>query len=244
MVAKDVYVSFLPSHGQISEIEKWLVEERNLAGEGFYCNWLDIIDSYKKGQVVIITYKESVIGFATWWISCELVGRFSIVEIHPKYRGKGYGRMLTQSVSDFFVSKNILVAVLQCNPPSSEHIWKRFGFVEHLTRSQPGDKILKSLYKILTPHVEPNTDLIGDDTIELWCKDEYKVRDNIPPDFTWNISFKDGTNELTVPIIHPAYTDWKLRWKKNGVTINEGRIKEFKEVALCDNFFVITKLLS
>ncbi len=32
-------ISFNPTEEQITEVEKWLIEEKKTSDEGFYCNW-------------------------------------------------------------------------------------------------------------------------------------------------------------------------------------------------------------
>jgi hypothetical protein len=44
-----------PAVEQLDEIEKWLIEERDGAKEGFYCNWSIIKAAFTRKSFAVIT---------------------------------------------------------------------------------------------------------------------------------------------------------------------------------------------
>ncbi|MEA3451526.1 MAG: hypothetical protein U9Q83_06435 [Bacteroidota bacterium] len=80
-----------PLKKHISEIEKWLIEERNKTGDGFYCNWNVIENAIKENRIIVLTIDDFAIGFVTYRID-ELIANIDIAEINPKYRKKEYGK--------------------------------------------------------------------------------------------------------------------------------------------------------
>ena len=52
---KKIAFSFAPPKDQLDEIERWLIEEDNLKGEGFYCNWEIIASSFDKKNLATVS---------------------------------------------------------------------------------------------------------------------------------------------------------------------------------------------
>ena len=205
-----------PTIKQVDEIEKWLIVERKKSGDGFYCNWETIKFSYVKNELVTISKNNKAIGFATWRLTSEKTARIEIVEVKPTYRKKGIGKKITTELFNFLKLKNIFVIDLQCSPVTSEPIWKRLGFLEFPDPPENYNFSLsanKTLYTILTNHLHTNSTQVTNETIELWNNEPYTKNENTPPTYIWNIEFIDGTRKLLKPIIHPAYYEWRMRWR-------------------------------
>lgn len=238
-------VTFSPTDKQVGEIKKWLIAERQKTGEGFYCNWSNIKSSFDKNELATISLNNKTIGFATWRLTTDKTARIEIAEVKPTHRKKGIGKKLTTELLNFLKEKNVYVVDLQCSPETSEPVWKRLGFVEF-----PDPPVNynfnsynnKKLYTILTEHLETSAVQYTDETIELWNDEPYTTDENTPPTYIWNLEFIDGTRKLSKPIIHPAHYEWRLRWRINGKTIKDDKVKRFKTEIDFGTFIIIDEL--
>lgn len=238
-------VTFSPTDKQVGEIEKWLIAERQKTGDGFYCNWKIIKSSFDKNELATISLNNKTIGFATWRLTTNKTARIEIAEVKPTHRKKGIGKILTTQLINFLTEKGVRVVELQCSSKTSEPVWKRLGFVEFPDPPEKynfnsGDN--KKLYSILSEHLQPSSVQRADETIELWNDEPYTTNDNTPPTYFWNLEFIDGTRELSKPIIHPAHYEWRLRWRINGKTIKDDKIKRFKTEIDFGTFIIIDEL--
>jgi len=238
-------VTFSPTDKQVSEIEKWLIAERQKTGEGFYCNWNIIKSSFGKNELATILLNNKTIGFATWGLTTNKTARIEIIEIKPTHRKKGIGKKLTTQLLNFLIDKDVCVVDLQCSPETSEPVWKRLGFVEF--PDQPENYNFnsddnKKLYTILKEHLQTSSVQSADETIELWNDEPYKTNENTPPTYIWNLEFIEGTRKLLKPIIHPGHYEWRLRWKINGKIITDDKVKRFKTVIDFGTFIIIDQL--
>lgn len=239
-------VTFSPTDKQLSEIEKWLFAERQKTGDGFYCNWNIIKSSYDKNELATISLNNKTIGFATWRLTSDKTARIEIAEVKPIHRKKGIGKILTNHLLNFLTDKGVYVVDLQCSPYTSEPVWKRLGFVEFPDPPEnynfnSGEN--KKLYKILTDNLETSSVHNSADTIEVWNNEPYRTNDNTPPTYHWNVEFIAGTRKLSKPIIHPAHYEWRLRWRINGKTIKDDKIKRFKTEIDFGTFIIIDELI-
>jgi len=242
----DTYqVIFSPTDKQLGEIEKWLFAERKKTGDGFYCNWNIIKTSFDKNELATISCNNKTIGFATWWLATDKTARIDIAEVKPTHRRKGVGKALTKEVLNFMRQKGICVAYLQCSPETSEPIWKSLDFVEfpdppeNYNFNASGDK---QLYKILTEHLPTSSSQLTNETIELWNDEPYTTDENTPPTYIWDVEFIEGTRKLSKPIIHPAHYEWRLRWRINGKTIKDDKVKRFGTEIDYGTFIIIQEL--
>lgn len=239
-------VTFSPTDKQVGEIEKWLIAERLKTGNGFYCNWNIIKSSFIKNELATISSNNETIGFATWRLITEKTARIELAEIHQGHRRKGIGKILITTLLNFLRDKGMHVVDLQCSPSSSEPIWKRLGFVEFPDPPQKykfNSSANKKLYSILTEHLQTSSIQHADETIELWNDEPYMTNDSTPPIYVWNVHFIEGTRKLLKPIVHPAHCEWRLRWKINGKTIKDDKIKRFKSEIDFGTFIIIEELI-
>ncbi|CAM4300693.1 GNAT family N-acetyltransferase [Cytophagaceae bacterium 50C-KIRBA] len=238
-------VTFSPTDKQVGEIEKWLIAERQKTGDGFYCNWNIIKSSFDKNELATISLKNKTIGFATWRLTTDKTARIEITEVKPTHRKKGIGKKLTTHLLNFLKDKGVCVVDLQCSPDTSEPVWKRLGFVEFPDPPENYNFNFddnKKLYSILTEHLHTSSVQRADETIELWNDEPYTTDENTPPTYIWNLEFIDGTRKLLKPIIHPAHYEWRLRWRINGKTIKDDKIKRFKTEIDFGTFIIIDEL--
>jgi predicted GNAT family acetyltransferase len=239
-------VTISPTQKQVGEIKKWLIEERQKTGDGFYCNWNIIKSSFDKNELATISLNNKTIGFATWRLTTDKTARIEITEVKPTYRTKGIGKKLTTHLLNLLKEKGVCVVDLQCSPRTSEPIWKRLGFVEFPDSPENykfNSDVNKKLYLILTEHLQTSSDQHANETIELWNDEPYNTDENTPPTYIWNLEFIDGTRKLSKPIIHPAYYEWRLRWRINSKTIKDDKIKRFKPEIDFGTFIIIDDLI-
>jgi predicted GNAT family acetyltransferase len=239
-------VNFSPTIKQINEIERWLIAENRKTGDGFYCNWMSIKNSFDKQQMITISANNKTVGFATFDIESKNTAVIEIVEIRPSCRKMGFARELTNELFNFFERQFIKVVFLNCSPETSEPIWKKIGFIEfpdpidnYNSRALSG----KPLYKILTDHMQTNTFEFADETIELWNKEPHKTNENTQHTYLWNLEFINGTRKLIKPIIQPGNRYWRMRWRINGKTVKDDSIKYFKNEFNFGNFIIIDELI-
>lgn len=237
-------ISEKPTKKQLAEIEKWLIEERNLTGDGFYCNWEIIKSSHKNDKILTISASNTTVGFATWSITSDHTATIEIVEIHPNYRKKGLCKYLISYLFKLLIDKSIYVVSLECSPISSEPFWRHLEFIDFPEENIFGywNNGCKKLYKILTPYSQETTIIDDSEFIQLWDNEPNRSRD-IKPTWSWKLEFKNGSTELINPIIHPCIRDWKIRWIDKGKTIKEDKIKYlFKDEIDFGSFLIITHL--
>ena len=243
----DAYeIFFLPTDKQVGEIEKWLIAESKKTGDGFYCNWTIIKSSFHKNELIVISFNNKTVGFATWRLTSEKTARIEIAEIKPKFRKKGIGKKLITELLIFLNDKNICVVDLQCSPENSAPIWKRLGFLDFSGPPEkynfnPGDN--KKLYTILTKHLQASTGQNIGETIELWDDEPYITDKNTLPKYVWNLEFIEGTRKLSNPIIHPAHHKWRICWKVNGKTVKDDKINRFVTKIDFGTFIIIDELI-
>lgn len=238
-------VNFSPTIKHLNEIEKWLIAESRKTGEGFYCNWTAIKMSFDDGNLVTISYNSETIGFVTLWFVTGKTAVIDIAEVKPAHRKNGVGKALTNEVLNFLRHKGICVAYLKCSPETSEPIWKKLGFIEF---PDPADKYNfrvsddKQLYKILTEHLQTSSSQLANETIELWNDEPYKTVPNAPPTYIWNLEFEQGSRKLVKSLIQPGSREWRIRWRNNGKTIIDDRVKYFGREIDFGTFIIIDEL--
>ncbi|MBI3259101.1 MAG: GNAT family N-acetyltransferase [Ignavibacteriae bacterium] len=216
-------VCFSPTEKHIIEIKKWVYEEPEKTGVRFHYNWNKIESAFDDNRLVTIIHRKRAIGFATFCFDDDYTIYIVIADVKHSYRKKGVGKKLIKELLNHFKSKGILVAYLECSPENSEPFWKKIGFIEFpdpLNDSNLSGSRNKQLYNILTDYLESNTNQNADERIELWNDEPYRC-ENSPPTYFWNINFIPGTRKLSIPIIHPAFKDWRMRWTIHGETVKD-----------------------
>ena len=225
-----------PLKKHISEIEKWLIEERNNTGNGFYCNWNVIENAIQDKRIIVLTIDDFAIGFVTYRID-ELIANIDIAEINPNYRKKGYGRKMINNCLNHFKKQGVLVTELYCEPKSSEKIWKKLDFINFPVFPHDNNKI--NMFRPLVERLEINTEVNEtDEVVELW-NEEPHIAERINPKWTWKIN----SSNLERPIIQPAFQDWQVRWRKGNIIKETDKVKRFFSKENQYGHFVIIKRL-
>ena len=235
-------ISLNPTQEQIEQIEKWLLEESKIKNnDGFYCNWNTIYNSHLKNRCGVITIHEVVIGFGTWSIY-DSTSKIEIVEIHPKYRRKGYGEILIKALINFFITQNIIAVSADCMNKKSEKLMRKINFLDFPEHEYKWRGEHKEVYKVIIPSLQITDKTDGTEYIELWDNEPYRT-DIIEPKWRWNIKFKVSPILLEYPIVFPCDGDWRIRWIKNKTVIKDDKVKYFaKDDILFGTFMRIDKL--
>ena len=125
----------------LASVKKWLIAERIITGEGFYCNWNAIKQSFADGMMFVLDNPYSkamrrtgikpdydyvgIVGFITDGYSGP-----KILEVHPKWRRCGCGRRLAEYVIDKAIREGKRKLTIQCAPMESIKFWRVMGFKE------------------------------------------------------------------------------------------------------------------
>jgi hypothetical protein len=239
--SEDWKVSFAPTENQKNEVERWLKLEREETGEGFYCNWNIIDEAFKEKKIATISIGRKAIGFVIWSVR-QFSATIDIVEIDRKYRKKGAGRVLITSLLNLLAAKDILAVDLQCSPPSSERVWRKFRFIDFPLGGDGEAGSNKWMYKILVPYLKPRFPDNGE-VVLLWHSEPHHTNGS-SPDIAWSLKFKKNTRDLVKPIIYPASRDWRIKWIRNNEVIKDDKIKYFEKEIDFGRFIVIRSLPS
>lgn len=209
-----------PNSEQLAEIKKFLFEEDKFNNDGFYCNWNIIEKSFNENRLFTFEVEETIIGFLTWTDYEEKYVAIDIMEINPKFRNKGFGKVLYYKAEEYFKTRDYLAIKLFCSPEISEMFWKKMEFIKFPNRgySEPELTYYKPLIK--TKKISETSKLTN--KIELWDLEPYQIKEQIA-NWTWNIE------DNKYPIFIPCNSNWNLRLTKNGQLVKEDKVKYFNK---------------
>lgn len=222
-------INLNPTEPELKNIEKWLVDEYNKYDEGFYCNWNIIEKSFSDKELITFKIDDKIIGFVVWSQN-ENVIDIDIMEIHPDYRKKGYGKKLFEMLECTFREKKNIAIVLFCEPRESEFFWRKMGFIKFPKRgwSESDLTFYKPLIDVLESTQNPN----NLNRLELWNVEPYESA-KVSPKWSWNI--ETNQEKLEKPIMQPCNVNWNVRWIKNGKVIKEDKVKYFAKDYCIEN---------
>lgn len=240
---KNIIPSFTPTIKNLDFIRNWLYQEHIEHNAGFYYNWNVIESAYNQDKMIVLMDGHKTIGFLVW-AEFEKIVVLNIAEVDRRYRENGYCRLMLRALGDYCIKCGLIVIKLNCRPSSSEVVWRRLGFVDYPevtgfnSYNQDEDRYLFKVLQecSLTSTIEPN-----EEVIELWDNEPAYCR-AILPNWTWNISCKPKTNELLAPIIHPAFADWRISWRKGDEVLYDGKVKRFPVDISFSEFIIITEI--
>lgn len=215
-----------PEEKDIEEVLEWLKDEFLSSGNGFYNNKNIILDSFSKGETLVLKEESKSIGLAILSRNDNHVD-LDIFVIKLNYRNQGYGKIFYNKISIFLVKNGFLTIKLFCAPATSERFWRKMGLTK-----LPIDILCshKLTYYDIIGKTASTLYIKGADKIELWNIDYYKSISNEPM-WVWYVDPTE--NEFQYPIIHPCDCNWKIRISRNGKTLKENKVKyitdEFNE---------------
>lgn len=159
----------LANQSDFSFVSKWLKEEFDKYGEGFWNNIAIIRSDFNQKQLFVYIHNKSAVGFITG----PIVGP-SILNVKKGYKRKGIGRKLFKYVLAEAKKNYVSVIEVECFPESSIKFWERMGFsIEKKYGKIFGYKVLE--YKNKTVKKNP-----VDVSIDTYSEDVYGDR-NIKP---------------------------------------------------------------
>jgi GNAT superfamily N-acetyltransferase len=229
------YIEVAPEEKDIGEISAWLEEEYERDGEGFYCNWDIIYDSFQKDRLIALKLEDNNIGFVIWSEDNILVD-IDILAINLEYRSRGFGSYFYKEIFEYFRENGFMVVKLFCEPKSSLRFWKSMGL-----QKVPycGYTMNTLTYYGLLIESASGKFTRGTDKIELWDVEPYKASLH-DPKWTWYITA--NKEKLDYPIIHPCNCNWFMRWSRNDNVIKEDKVKHFTDVDYNKPFLVIERI--
>lgn len=221
MIFKELQIKCKPSLSDLSAIKKWLEEEIEESGEGFYVNWIIIEKAFYNNNLISLNYQSSSIGFVTFY-KFEIHVDIGIFVIKPIHRRKGIGKIFYEKVAEYFKHQNYLAFKLFCSPTNSESFWKLMGFIEYPNIGS-GEHNL-TYYKPIIEVLQPLTYESHNNKLELWNCEPHQKHDTQP---TWTWYLDIDNNVPILPILQPCNANWNIRWIKNGKIQREEKVKYF-----------------
>jgi GNAT superfamily N-acetyltransferase len=111
---------------------------------------------------------------------CYLIAN---VSVHPDYRGRGIGRMLTSAAMEFARSRHVPTTWLQVRDdnPSAIHIYRALSFIERARRTT-----WRATEEIPSLPDSPNLSL-GGRRSSFWPEQQYWLDRLYPPEFSWSL---------------------------------------------------------
>ncbi|MBC3872409.1 GNAT family N-acetyltransferase [Undibacterium flavidum] len=114
-----------PSTDHKEDIRSWLQEEYASTYEGFFVNWHVIEPCFAEGKVHCLAVDDRPIAFGMFTRSY-----ISVMEVHPNYRGQGYGKKLAHHLLQVIESLGASEVYVHCAPETSAPFWESIGFSE------------------------------------------------------------------------------------------------------------------
>ncbi|MCO6416183.1 GNAT family N-acetyltransferase [Siccirubricoccus sp. KC 17139] len=138
------------TRSNLNEILRWLKQEDEETGEGFWCNRTVVESCHRDGELLVLREDGEAVAF--------LAGRVwvpDILEVRPDRRGRGHGRLLAEHVVAEASRIGDCLLRIECQPASSIPFWERMGF--RLYRDDEEARILGGhAYRVLgRTHARP-----------------------------------------------------------------------------------------
>ncbi|MCJ2031270.1 GNAT family N-acetyltransferase [Methylobacterium sp. J-043] len=115
----------------LAAIEAWLREEREQTGGGFFCNWNIIASLFDRQEMFVV----DVAGDPVAFLVNDGVAHI-IAEVRPDQRGRGYGRVIAEAMTEQSKARGLSVIEIDCAPETSVSFWAKMGFT--VVRSRRG----------------------------------------------------------------------------------------------------------
>jgi GNAT superfamily N-acetyltransferase len=225
-----------PSNDHLSIIEVWLKDEYEKTGEGFYGNWELIEKAYHNQQLLVLVVDSTPVAFLTYRIE-ELTARIDILEVAPRFRKNGYGRIIMNDFMKNTHESGVLAVDLFCASEESLEFWESVGFEKF--PEMPHEKSKIWMYK---PIVE--TAAIVESDLD---KEVLELQQSTTTGFsikTWLVERYEGSNMLNHPIIFPVDDNWNLCWRIGSKIFFNDSIKYFRESNISFGDFLIIRELN
>lgn len=226
-----------PTKEQFSELMNWLKFENEKFNDGFYCNRRSIEESFIVDLIFCILVDSNIVGFLCWTPHDKSIN-IDYLQIMREDRGFGYGQFLVNKSIDYFIEKGFEYVKLECSPAKSKLFWRKMGFKPY---SLDIGECNQHMYRIIGEALESGFK-IGTHYFELWNGEPHETREK-KPDSIWTLTFKDETNELMHPIIHPCRCDWRIRYRIGNEILKDSKANRFGlDIQLPLDFIYISHL--
>lgn len=231
-------IVFEPKAKYLKQLEKWLFDEKNKGLSKTYYNFLHQ-DFTTNNFAGLINENDQAIGY----IKYNFYGMYSSIDnaiIKNDYQNKGFGKLLLEKLTELLLERGTLVLKLYCEPHSSKDIWVKLGFLGFKEIEQ--HKYLNSknfihpwLYKPIVEVLKPTSKQTIFKKIELWTKEDYKVKEDEKPNYIWDVS------KYELPVIYPVDDNWKIKFSIDGQEKYNGKVKRFIGGVYSQGNFLIIK---
>jgi len=197
----------------VNQIKNWLHDEKMQGEVDYYSSFYGQIHILAKNNFVCLVVDGEAISYINYQLSSDR--QECLIELactKKEYRGKGYGKILLNTLIEELKLKGCVLMYLYCSPASSQKVWRKMDF----QKFNSGDSkiwMYKPLVDILKPTKKKD---LPKSYIALWKSEGVNKIEH--PDFVWNLA------SLKKPIIYPADDRWKLKYVKDGVTISEREV--------------------
>ena len=112
-----------------AQVLEWLLDEHREHGTGFYCNRGVIERGFRNSSGHCLVLDGYAIAFAL--VNCfDTEAVIDIMEVHPRHRRCGHGRLFTKHVLQYFSREGAKSVEVECTPETSEPFWRAMGFVD------------------------------------------------------------------------------------------------------------------
>lgn len=107
----------------IVNLKMWLENEFLESGTGFYGNWSVIEKAAENRMLEVFVKGDETVAFIA-----DGLGGPDIIEVHPGYRGQGFGRKAAEKALKNAYDRGNALVYIECAPSSSIPFWEKMGF--------------------------------------------------------------------------------------------------------------------
>ena len=114
---------------QAETVIRWLKRELSEDG-GFYHNRSIIRQAVRNNEMRCLSFGRAILAFVVFTRGLNR-SAIDILEVRPKYRGRGFGRTLATHTIESLIAGGADEIQVECMPRESEQFWRKLGFVDH-----------------------------------------------------------------------------------------------------------------
>lgn len=115
------------------EILAWLEQEHAESGGGFFCKASTISEYFQEQNALCALIDDRVVAFAVFYVAPPASG-ISVIEVHPAFRGRCFGRQLLQETLSHLRQKGAQYASADCTSQEGLFLFMGSGFIPRKPR--------------------------------------------------------------------------------------------------------------